>query len=620
MASSTVASLSVAKCYAADLYPVTTGSLRVNQFVQPAAPVCPVAVCLSGGGSRALAAAIGQLQAFETLQANGRSLLSQVKAISTVSGGSWIGVPFVYLEDLSDVDFLGSYLAPGELTLSNISNLPPQSIGIQITNEFSVPALAIKALLLHHEGVPADMLWQTLLGLHVLAPYGLFTHGQQPPFTPNSFFSLDSARLQSVEQQGFPGGEDQNASLAGETSNLVAAPTGQQRPFLVCNTAMTVQAQPSGAILLAPVQITPVLTGIIGQPAATDTNGLAVGGGGVESFAFNSTPQAVSRTTVLTGQERQWALADAVGSSSAFFAARLAQRFAEWRADPLLFAADLGVHGPPAVDFFARREVIQAPVLPPAAELTADLSSLDAIVPRYTYWPVSNVPVGQNLKTSDFTDGGSLENTGIAAMLAYSDVSTIIALVNSMTKMEPGDNNWIVVDQMIPPLFGMQPYNKKTGSYCPYQDADKPTLPDFRNNCVFEPISASGKNMFVDLLQGLWAASGGDYSGAAIYKQTLNTVENPWFGVAGNRTVTVVWVYLEYNRAWHDEINDPWVRLEADALRVKTFPHYSTLDTQLNAREINLLANLTAWTVQSNASVFEGLFTALDQTASPIRP
>src|SRR6478736_10543716 len=70
-----------------------------------------VGVCLSGGGSRAFSAGIGQLQALETLQANGSSLLNQTRALSTVSGGGWIGIPFVFLPaSVSDSDFLGTYV------------------------------------------------------------------------------------------------------------------------------------------------------------------------------------------------------------------------------------------------------------------------------------------------------------------------------------------------------------------------------------------------------------------------------------------------------------------------------------------------------------------------------
>ena len=53
-----------AEAYAADLYPVTAGSLRVDQVVEPAAPVCPVAVCLSGGGSRALTASLQEREIY----------------------------------------------------------------------------------------------------------------------------------------------------------------------------------------------------------------------------------------------------------------------------------------------------------------------------------------------------------------------------------------------------------------------------------------------------------------------------------------------------------------------------------------------------------------------------
>ena len=89
----------------------TTGSLSVNQFyATPPATPGNVGVSLSGGGSRALTAGMGQLRALNKLAANGQSLLAQVKALSTVSGGSWIGVPFIYLPPGSPSD--AAYLGP----------------------------------------------------------------------------------------------------------------------------------------------------------------------------------------------------------------------------------------------------------------------------------------------------------------------------------------------------------------------------------------------------------------------------------------------------------------------------------------------------------------------------
>jgi len=579
----------VAGNFAANVYPVTIGNAAVSQFVTPAQSQGPVAICLSGGGSRALTAALGQLQALELVTSGGVSLLSKARAISTVSGGSWIGVPFVYLQNQTDQSFLGTYTPPDQLTSAGIDSLS-SGFASNITAHFSVPALAVQALLLHHNGVPADMLWQTLIGLHLLAPCGLFAQQPSPPPAPASFFSYNAATVTGILNQTFPNSGSANASLKQEPANAVAA-GGQPRPYLVCNMAMFVTT-PSGEQLLAPVQSTPILTGIIGTPDAKDDNGFSVGGGGVQSFGFNSTPQQVAANNVLINQSRQWSLVDAVGTSSAAFAGPIEEKFAEWRANPAQFQADLAAHGPHAAAFLQ----LGAADLAESSALLPDLGGLTDLVPEYIYWPVANVPAGQNLRTSDFADGGNLENSGIAAMLAYSDVSTIVAFLNSSTKMQPGVNSTIQLDSMIPPLFGYQPYDN---GYVTYAAGSAPFKhPYFQNSQVF-PSDA-----FQDLYQGLWTASGsGSYSAPAIYKQTLTTVQNDWFGVGGGRSVTVIWVYLEFVESWYNAITDPLVRARVDALKLfSSFPHYSTLKTELDAAEINLLANLTAWVVMNNLS------------------
>jgi predicted acylesterase/phospholipase RssA len=73
--------------------PLTVGALYTPASSTPG----NVGLCLSGGGTRACAAGMGQLRALASLQANGASLLSQIKALSTVSGGSWLGVPYQFL-------------------------------------------------------------------------------------------------------------------------------------------------------------------------------------------------------------------------------------------------------------------------------------------------------------------------------------------------------------------------------------------------------------------------------------------------------------------------------------------------------------------------------------------
>ncbi|MEO9594303.1 patatin-like phospholipase family protein [Rhodopirellula bahusiensis] len=57
----------------------------------------PIGLCLSGGGSRAIAFHLGCLRAMNT-----RGLLSKVDVISTVSGGSVIGAMYAYSDDSFD--------------------------------------------------------------------------------------------------------------------------------------------------------------------------------------------------------------------------------------------------------------------------------------------------------------------------------------------------------------------------------------------------------------------------------------------------------------------------------------------------------------------------------------
>ncbi|MCD0462500.1 patatin-like phospholipase family protein [Roseiconus lacunae] len=57
----------------------------------------PVGLCLSGGGSRAIAFHLGCLRAL-----NGRGILSKVDVMSTVSGGSVIGAMYAYSDDSFD--------------------------------------------------------------------------------------------------------------------------------------------------------------------------------------------------------------------------------------------------------------------------------------------------------------------------------------------------------------------------------------------------------------------------------------------------------------------------------------------------------------------------------------
>lgn len=591
---------------------ILTPPLTVGSFINTQTPG-NVAVCLSGGGSRAMTAGMGQLLALETLQAGNASLLSQTKMISSVSGGSWVAVPFTFLtSSTSDSAFLGGpYADPASLTATGLATLDGSCVASGITSGFTLVDLAAEAIVLYKLGVPTDMLWQELIGSTFLLPYGLFVPEND---LPSSYFAYDQSAVTAIQNA------NAGTSLATEAANVVAQVSGQSRPYYLCNMSMSVPDPTSPTTpdpILLPVQSTPFFTGIVGSPGVNDVNGRAVGGGGVTSFAFNSSPTAVSGSTVSVEQSRQWSLVDIIGTSSAAFAAALISIFDKMAAHPPLFAAALSSNRDEilrdatdlGLDPNRAAAIIDDAVAAVArGDMQAHLANFSfdptAIVPSYQYWSPGNVTGGETVNPSQFADGGSLDNTGIASALSYSDIDNVIAFVNSVTRIAEDGNNVIIVDDMIPPLFGYQPYDANAGYKLYTQPLVSPDNAAFANNQIF------ASDQFEVLLQQLWAASGsGTYLNAPIYTQSLITIKNDWFGVAGNSSVKVLWVYLENTVSWSNELSSAVSLIESELVSTVKFPHYNTFSkTELTPTEIQLLANLTAWTVTINATKFQALY------------
>jgi len=227
----------VAGMFSARIAP-TTEPLSVQQFLsRPERYSGNVGVSLSGGGLRALTAGMGQLRALRKLALHGRSLLAQVKALSVVSGGAWLGVPYVYLQPggPSDTAYLGPWIEDqAALTPEMLEVLPAGNAGVPISSPmFSPRLLAVQALLLHSVlRVPSDMLWQTLIGLNILSEYGLYAPTLH--LAPTDTFSYDTATVSAEITR-------RNPTLANERIYTCAAANvagSERRPFLVCNSAM----------------------------------------------------------------------------------------------------------------------------------------------------------------------------------------------------------------------------------------------------------------------------------------------------------------------------------------------------------------------------------------------
>ena len=615
-----------------------TPPLTIAQLYTPASTPGNVGLCLSGGGTRACNAGMGQLRALANIQANGASLLSQIRALSTVSGGSWLGVPYQYmpLAGPADADYLGTYNADqGALTVADLASLPQDNAGNPMTTiMFSLEGIAGTAILLYElfqelqpdNPLPANMLWQTVMSLNILDSYNLFDMNVQAGGLPQDMFSATAAWLHDIVNA--------NSSLSSEKAYLFADQVDAsrtQRPLHICNMGMFVKVSGVSFPLLAPVQANGLITGVVGKPAnAIDANGLQVGGGGVQSFAYNSSFTSQTDDVATVTQTRQWSLTDIMGTSSAAFAEKVKNQIAEWQADPAQFFAWFVKEGEAILKWIEDHLPfeLQAPAKAIVARGASGVESAasfsfpnpEGLIPQYPSWPAADG--APNADPNIYADGGSLENTGLASLLAYGDIGSAIVCVNSETAMvqgsagiSNGQGGWVngtmvVVDDAVPPLFGYQPYDDTLG-YVPYSSGNvSPENQLFGNNQVF------ASSEFAGFLSGLWEAAGSAAPATqpAIFSQSLTVQGNTWFGVAaGSTPITIVWMYLNYASDWGALFNSntPVQQIIDAEISANQFPHYDTFSTQLSATQINLLAHLTSWsmvTAEQNSGVFSNLF------------
>ncbi|MEM7114440.1 MAG: hypothetical protein AAF614_18540 [Chloroflexota bacterium] len=377
------------------------------RFAEEALPEPPrkTAVCFSGGGTRAMSAAMGQLRGLRAL-----NLIDKIGYISCVSGGSWASTIYTYYQTgaANDDELLGPIITPKETSMAQLKQLPTTRLGYPATL-----SLRDKLLELHEAGTPDDLLWQEGIGRIYFAPFGIDdSEGLR-------FFSLDETTVADILQR--------NPQLDRGQFVTVREADGK-RPFLIINGSLI------GPKALAPLEhdqltgfdMTPLYTGIpFGQtityhPLLKDAETRPIGSGYVESFAFGSsapdsllddcegTDLPTKCTVKVPGVKRPFTLTLASGISSAAFASIL---------DKITSVID----------------------------------------PDMLYWPIQS-PAQPQAESFNFGDGGDIENYGLLSLLLRK-VNRVVIFVNSETKLnldydpsqppEKGD-----IDTFLPPLFG----------------------------------------------------------------------------------------------------------------------------------------------------------------------
>lgn len=517
-------------------------------------------VCISGGGSRSLAAAMGELRGLEAL-----GVLPQIGWLSTVSGGTWAGTLFNWAPaEISDAELLGPLeLEPFRLRwdsggpTDDLGALDAHAIGSAATR-LGLEEMLAKAIELYHRGVPVSELWPRAIGELVLAPFDLGD-------TPSRYFSWTPGWLARGILADNPGLTASDFLL-----------TRPDRPYLITNSTLFYPPNPP-ASLEAPVrpagaggprnawevgydfETTPISAGIPpafpnagapnpGQPSSSD-----LGGGWIDPFAMGSiAPSSVSsdgRFKVPTPPTR-FRLSDAAGLSSVAFVY-----------DLLDLAHQRGIH------------------------------FLDDMVPETTCWPVYRAAqLPRNAARSYlFGDGGNLENQGIMALLRR-NLKKVLAFVNTETQLTMSGNE-VIVDSDLPPLFGVE-WSDSEGTYVPIA-SDSP----FRFNQVFD------RTTFDDLRQQLWHRAQAGATALAV-QTNVTVLANDHYGVAAG-TTDLLWIYLHPVNAWYRQLHDTVkLAMDLEPLDYSMFPNYYTVDQlHLNARQVNLLAHLTSWNVASEEEV-----------------
>ena len=500
-------------------------------------------ICLSGGGTRALTAAMGQLRGLRQL-----SLIDEIDYVSCVSGGSWAATAYTYYSRgaSGDEQFLGSITEPRNITMSGLSILHKCCLGFTATRNLEHK---LEKLLEHgffERKPPADQVWIDAITEIYLKPFGL---GDR-----SAYFSLDESTVAGIKRL--------NPALSDNEFHVVRTKDGP-RPFLVINACIVGPSALSPFESPTPLTVFQYTPLYVGSPLAqtvhyrpllcSDTD-VDVGGGFVEPFALGCTGPAgppADGFATLPLPAAPFSLGDAAGTSSSAYS---------------------GVE-----DNF-----------------------LGPLSPHEPNWPVSNQG-GATTTEFNFGDGGNLENYGLISLLQRK-VETIVVFINTATKLSleydpERHSSKQHLDGNLPPLFGFP-------------------IGNMTHNQVF------GNDDFATLVTALQDEKRAGHT--VMHRVTLDVQENEWWGVAGDWSVDILWVYNDRVPDWESRIGEPDVRRQIDKGNAPghhgdfpNFPNYKTVGensgkliphlVKLTEKQVNLLADLSCWNVTSNESTFVSL-------------
>lgn len=489
-------------------------------------------VCFSGGGTRAAAATAGQLRALRHLK-----VLDDVRYISAVSGGSWTATPFTFLPtNHCTTQFLGEYVRPEDLANTDCLQAHEGSI-LHAISEAHVTGRGFANLL---AGRGSES-YARVISKVFLEPFCL---GDSERWFTWSDKTAKDARDRS----------NQSPALTNQNYYKVA----EGRPFLIVGgTIRHYDWWPTrwsnDPRKRVPVEYTPLYSGVRPWIPPGKYNCQPIGGGYVESFAYDSiAPKTMAHTQGLAEVSLY--------------------RRGLWQTEPLLNLGDImGSSG-------AAPGELRGPV-----EIFG--------FPKFNYWSPASLDTNGSSPHKRYAhqDGGLSENLGIMPLLARR-VKRIIAFVNAEDEVIVGNGAPHFPDY-INGLFGQTPCGR------------------FEATQVFEPQHLS--NIATQLVAKVRAGR------APVTVTTVRTISNSRFDVPEyDVEIFWVFLDARLG-GQDQKASDTWVRKIPEKSDVRTsienerrfknFPRYRTFFedrpfplwdvVRLTGEKATALAHYTSWVV-----------------------
>ncbi|PSW21381.1 hypothetical protein C9I98_05450 [Photobacterium sanctipauli] len=520
-----------------------------------------IGVAFSGGGTRSACCTLGQLKALHDT-----GILPKVKYISSVSGGTWASVPFLFLPANKIGNYFSGVKNPDQIDLTSGKEIRRHCFQYCLTH-----ATVVDKLLKAAFNGKGDESFAEVIGKTFLAPFGL--HDSNKYFTySNTTLEEALERNPEIVSAGILGPNDFFTQRAGTPYMIVGA-------TLLNHDGIEFKKK-------YPVEYTAYYSGI--RTFFEDKDFFSkddyFGGGYIESLGYDC-----------IGPRREYQQSN----KPVFTVKRPGKGFFDWTPERAFSLSDIMASSGAAPQEFTN---------------TIGLGALG--FPEFYHIPMrTEAGAAKVAEEYPHSDGGHMENLGIMPLLAR-EVTRIYVFINTKCVYYPqknwqpnmAENNVDIEDTNI---------NKSVkGLFVPLKNWFG--LSKFDDNLVFhdganklkELITAFNTQVTVEGNRRTCYAKEG-----LVFTQQLVTKANSLFSVPDGLQVEVTWVYNQRSKTWEDALKDQAIAEEIrqqrsdhqhyDPLNLSNFPHYETFlengpVINLQPLQTNLLSS-HAYYVATNA-------------------